>query len=109
MGRTFSIKINEKNGRIFFTTNINCFSKKQRGLTTDAKNSAKDIANGFNNSFNFDQSLNIPNMKAIGGKIKAQTHTVFTTPQITFNVQEMNEQNLKACFNYINKKFGSQY
>ena len=102
-------KLMKKMAEYFLQPISTVFSKKQRGLTTDAKNSAKDIANGFNNSFNFDQSLNIPNMKAIGGKIKAQTHTVFTTPQITFNVQEMNEQNLKACFNYINKKFGSQY
>ncbi len=37
------------------------------------------------------------------------TKTIFTTPQIVFNVQEMNEENLEQCFNYVNRKFGSAY
>ena len=37
------------------------------------------------------------------------TKTVFTTPQITFNVQELDESKLQQCFNYINRKFGSAY
>lgn len=102
-------KLMKKMAEYFLQPISTVFSKKQRGLTADAKNLAKNIANGFNNSFKFNQSLNVPNMKALGGKIKKQTQTIFTTPQITFNVQEMNEQNLQACLNYINKKFGSQY
>lgn len=35
--------------------------------------------------------------------------TIFTTPQITFNVQELDEARLEQCFNYINRKFGSRY
>lgn len=35
--------------------------------------------------------------------------TIFTTPQIVFNVQELDEAKLQQCFNYVNKKFGSQY
>ena len=42
-------------------------------------------------------------------KIIDATKTIFTTPQITFNVQKMNEENLKQCFNYINRRFGSAY
>lgn len=34
---------------------------------------------------------------------------VFTTPNITFNVQKMDEANLDMAFNYINRKFGSRY
>ena len=37
------------------------------------------------------------------------TKTVFTTPQIVFNVQELDENKLNQCFNYINRKFGSKY
>lgn len=33
----------------------------------------------------------------------------FATPNIVFNVQKMDEANLQACFNYINKKFGTAY
>ena len=45
----------------------------------------------------------------LNGKIINGTKTVYTTPQITFNVQKMNEENLQECFNFINRKFGSQY
>ena len=102
-------KLMKKMAEYFLQPISTVFSKKQRSLTSDAKNLAKGIASGFNNSFKFNQNLNIPNMKAIEGKIRTQTQTIFTTPQITFNVQEMNEQNLQACLNYINKKFGSAY
>ena len=37
------------------------------------------------------------------------TKTVFTTPKIVFNVQELDETKLNQCFNYINRKFGSKY
>lgn len=47
------------------------------------------------------------------GNLKNQiidkTQTIFTTPQINFNVKEMTEENLERCFIYINKKFGSHY
>ena len=58
----------------------------------------------------------IPSLSASGGmnimqsnSIVDGTKTVFTTPQITFNVQELDEVKLQQCFNYINRKFGSQY
>ena len=35
--------------------------------------------------------------------------TVFTTPNIVFNVQKMDEANLNSAFNYINRRLGSQY
>lgn len=38
-----------------------------------------------------------------------KSRTIFTTPQIIFNVQELDEAKLQQCFNYINRKFGSQY
>ena len=54
-------------------------------------------------------SLMTPNMGDIKQSIIDKTQTVFTTPQIVFNVQELDEAKLQQCFNYINKKFGSAY
>ena len=45
----------------------------------------------------------------LNSKIIENQKTVFTTPQITFNVQELDEAKLQQCFNYVNRKFGSQY
>lgn len=102
-------KLMKKKAEYFLQPISTVFSKKQRGLTVEARNLAKDIANKFSNSLKLNRSLNMPNMNVTTGQINKQTQTIFTTPQIIFNVQEMNEQNLQACFNYINKKFGSQY
>ena len=38
-----------------------------------------------------------------------KSKTIFTTPQIVFNVQELDEAKLQQCFNYVNRKFGSKY
>ena len=49
------------------------------------------------------------NMGNLKNNIIDSTKTIFTTPQITFNVQKLGESELQQCFNYINRKFGSQY
>ena len=46
---------------------------------------------------------------SINRRITNATRTIFTTPNIQFNVQTLNKENLDLAFNYINKKFGSQY
>ena len=51
----------------------------------------------------------VPNMSQIKQSVIEQTRTIFTTPQIVFNVQELDEARLQQCFNYINRKFGSAY
>ena len=65
------------------------------------------------NRLALDINKEFSNINLFNGKMKNQiidsTKTVFTTPQITFNVQKMNKENLDECFNYINKKFGSAY
>ncbi len=78
-----------------------------------------EIGKGINkrlNKIDFAKNINkeareftLPNFNEISGKIKQQSRTIFTTPQIVFNVQELDEARLQECFNYINKKFGSQY
>ena len=45
----------------------------------------------------------------LSSKVIENTKTIFTTPQINFYPQQMTEENMKACFNYINRKFGSAY
>lgn len=51
----------------------------------------------------------MPNMGAIKQSVIDKTRTVFTTPNITFNVQKMDEANLNTAFNYVNRRLGSQY
>lgn len=60
--------------------------------------------------------INIPKIDDFGklqgklsNKIIDSTKTVYTTPQIVFNVQELDEAKLQQCFDYINRKFGSSY
>ena len=62
---------------------------------------ANDIKNNFSNM--------IPNIGTIKQSVVDQTKTIFTTPNITFNVQKMDKANLDMAFDYINRKFGSQY
>ena len=102
-------KLMKKKAEYFLQPISTVFSKRQRGLTAEARNLAKDIANKFSNSLKLNRSLNMPNMNVTTGQINKQTQTIFTTPQITFNVQELDEARLQQCFNYINKKFGSAY
>ena len=102
-------KLMTKMAKNFLIPISTVFSKQQRGLTNKAKDLAKSIAEGFENSFNESNSFKMPNMKAITNEMKNQTKMIFTTPQITFNVQQLDEKNLESCFNYINKKFGSKY
>ena len=102
-------KLMEKMAENFLIPISTVFSREKTGLTSKAKNLAKGIAQGFDNSFNLNNGFSIPNMKAVSGEIKNQTRMIYTTPQITFKVQQMNQENLETCFNYINKKFGSKY
>lgn len=46
---------------------------------------------------------------SISKQIANTNKTIFTTPQIVFNVQELDKAKLEQCFNYINNKFGSAY
>lgn len=85
-------------------------NKRKRGIL----NTAQSLVSGINDKF--DTNLKTPSIQDFGklqgnlsGKVIDGTKTVFTTPQIIFNVQELDEDKLEQCFNYVNKKFGSQY
>ena len=45
----------------------------------------------------------------IRSQIEDKTRTVFTTPQIVFNVQKMTDAEMDRAFRYVDKKFGSKY
>ena len=76
--------------------------------------SARELASKINTVFNKKNGTsylqNLENIKAQNDIQRINsTKTIFTTPQINFNVQELDEEKLQKCFNYINRKFGSQY
>ena len=77
--------------------------KGRKILNEKAKAIATDVLKKFN-GMNFNS-----NFKGINSKVIEKSKTIFTTPQIVFNVQELDEAKLQQCFNYINKKFGSAY
>lgn len=47
----------------------------------------------------------------LNNQIKALDNNkmIFTTPNITFNVQQMDKANLDMAFNYINRRLGTEY
>lgn len=77
-------------------------------------NTAQNLASSINDKF--DTNIKMPNIQDLGklqgnlsSKVIDGTKTVFTTPQIIFNVQELDKTRLEQCFNYVNRKFGSEY
>ena len=85
-------------------------NKRKSGIL----NTAQSLVSSINDKFNTD--IKIPNIQDFGklqgnlsSKVIDGTKTIFTTPQIVFNVQELDKDKLEQCFNYVNKKFGSKY
>lgn len=76
-------------------------------------NATNALAKDLKDKLMLNSNVNIGNLEKMQGNVISKTidssKTIFTTPQIVFNVQELDEQKLQQCFNYINKKFGSQY
>lgn len=75
---------------------------ERKNLTAEVDKISKEALKEFNLA---DVGFN----SGLKNNIIDSTKTVFTTPQITFNVQELDEAKLQQCFNYINRKFGSAY
>ena len=76
-------------------------------------NAVNKLAKDLNNKLMINGNSSIGSLEKMQNNIVSRTidntKTVFTTPQIIFNVQELDEAKLQQCFNYVNKKFGSQY
>ena len=74
------------------------------------ENSAKRLATKLNSTLNSELLLNYSKLQGqLSSQVINSSKTIFTTPQIIFNVQELDEAKLQQCFNYVNRKFGSQY
>lgn len=75
---------------------------EKRNLNKQIDEISKEALKNFNIAdFGFNNGLK--------NNIIDSTKTIFTTPKIVFNVQELDEAKLQQCFNYINRKFGSAY
>lgn len=101
-------KLMKKKTEYFLSPILTVFSKEESGLVKKAKEIARGISEGFSTQFNSSGAL-LPNLSGINSEIKRQSGIISMTPQITFNVQKMDEQNLEVCFAYINRKFGTKY
>ena len=91
----------------------------KRGVKNKEKDMYKTIESlGKNLVSKFDENMilkysQIEKMQKLQGSLKSimidSTKTIFTTPQIVFNVQELDKDRLEQCFKYVNKKFGTMY
>lgn len=76
-------------------------------------NATERLSKNIKDKLMLDNNMNIENLEKMQGNVVSKTiestKTIYTTPQIIFNVQELDEAKLEQCFNYINRKFGSQY
>lgn len=66
----------------------------------------KESGLALNSSLNTDINKITGNLTS---NVINKSKTIFTTPNIQFNVKELTKENLKQCFDYINQKFGSAY
>lgn len=101
----------------------NVMKGAELGLKNEEKNIYEQIDNFSNKTLDKFDRINVSDLSTklskisglekmqrnLNSKIIENQKTVFTTPQITFNVQELDEAKLQQCFNYVNRKFGSQY
>ena len=103
--KSFDIHSPSRETRAIFQ---NVMKGAELGLEDEEKNLNKQVDN-IANQMKTNFSNMIPNMGAIKQSVIDKTRTVFTTPNITFNVQKMDEANLNTAFNYVNRRLGSQY
>ena len=102
-------KLSEESGINFVQGTIDGITSKEKEALNLVNKLGSNLINKFNSGFNGKLlNDNFANSK-LSSQVIDNTRTVFTTPQIVFNVQELDEAKLEQCFNYINRKFGSQY
>ena len=103
--KSFDIHSPSKKTRSIFQ---NVMKGAELGLEDEEKNLNKEIDN-ISKDLLKDFNTMIPGTNGIKKSVIDKTNTIFTTPQIVFNVQELDEAKLQQCFNYVNRKFGSAY
>lgn len=102
-------RLSEKSGINFVQGTINGVLSKEKEALNLVDKLGSNLVDKFNSSFNA-EALNPSFANAnLNSRVIDNAKTIFTTPQIVFNVQELDEAKLQQCFNYINRKFGSQY
>ena len=76
-------------------------------------NAVTRLSQDLKDKLTLNPNMNLTKLQSLQNGVASNainsTKTIFTTPQIIFNVQELDEAKLEQCFNYINRKFGSQY
>lgn len=79
----------------------------EKGLEEETNNLNKEIDNITNGLMNRFRTIDNVNMGGINADINDSQK--FLKPDITFNVQKMDQDNLESCFNYVNRRLGSAY
>lgn len=79
----------------------------EKGLEEETNTLNKEIDNITNDLMNRFRTIDNVNMGGINADINDSQK--FLKPDITFNVQKMDQDNLESCFNYINRRLGSAY
>lgn len=78
-------------------------AEEEKNLYRQVTGMSRKLLQGFEN---VDISAGLGN---ISGNLIDSTKNIYTTPQIVFNVQELDEGKLQQCFDYVNRKFGTSY
>lgn len=78
-------------------------AEEENNLYRQVTGMSKKLLQGFEK---VDISAGLGN---ISGNLIDSTKNIYTTPQIVFNVQELDEGKLQQCFDYVNRKFGTSY
>ena len=79
----------------------------EKGLAEETDNLNKQVDNIAKDVMTRYSIIGDVNMGDLQNQIIDQQK--FLKPDITFNVQKMDDANLESCFNYINRRFGSAY
>lgn len=79
----------------------------EKGLAEETDNLNKQVDNIAKDVMTRYSTIGDVNMGDLQNQIIDQQK--FLKPDITFNVQKMDDANLESCFNYINRRFGSAY
>ena len=105
-------KLTEDSGENFVLGAKQGVKNKEKDMYKTIESLGKNLVSKFDDNMILKYSQ-IEKMQKLQGSLKStmidSTKTIFTTPQIAFNVQELDKARLEQCFQYINKKFGTMY
>lgn len=86
------------------------FQNRKREILNVTSRMAKDINSSMQKVLQLQSSINLEGVNSKINKIMLNsTRIIYTTPQMIFNFQKLDESNLKIAFDYVNKRLGSYY